>query len=76
MTIISTNAGDMGNAHAEFIGPLAEEGVLGMLAMIIIVAMVIYRATMYYSTITDSQNKILLLGILLGLVTYFVHGTK
>ncbi|MFN8144106.1 MAG: O-antigen ligase family protein [Bacteroidia bacterium] len=75
MTIISTNAGDMGNAHSEFIGPLAEEGVLGMLAMIIIVAMVIYRATMYYSTITDSQNKILLLGILLGLVTYFVHGT-
>lgn len=75
MTIISTNAGDMGNAHSEFIGPLAEEGVLGMLAMIIIVAMVIYRATMYYSTITDSQNKILLLGILLGLVTYFIHGT-
>ncbi len=75
MTIISTNAGDMGNAHSEFIGPLAEEGVLGMVAMILIVIAVIYRATMFYSASNDSQNKILLLGILLGLVTYFVHGT-
>jgi len=75
MTIISTNAGDMGNAHSEFIGPLAEEGVLGMVAMILIVIMVIYRATLFYSASGDPQNKILLLGILLGLVTYFVHGT-
>ncbi|HRH65045.1 MAG TPA: O-antigen ligase family protein [Bacteroidia bacterium] len=75
MTIISTNAGDMGNAHSEFIGPLAEEGVLGMVAMILIVIAVIYRATMFYSISSDKQNKILLLGILLGLVTYFVHGT-
>ncbi|MCK5338380.1 MAG: O-antigen ligase family protein, partial [Bacteroidales bacterium] len=28
-TIISTNAGDMGNAHSEYIGPLSESGILG-----------------------------------------------
>jgi len=26
LTIISTNAGDLGNAHSEYIGPLAEQG--------------------------------------------------
>ena len=30
-TIISTNYGDMGNAHSEYIGPLSESGVLGMI---------------------------------------------
>ncbi|MDZ7848941.1 MAG: O-antigen ligase family protein [Owenweeksia sp.] len=37
-TIISTNAGDMGNAHSEYIGPLAESGLPGMLSVLAIVA--------------------------------------
>jgi len=28
-TLISTNFGDRGNAHSEYIGPLAEEGLPG-----------------------------------------------
>lgn len=75
MTIISTNAGDMGNAHSEFIGPLAEQGVPGMLTVILIIVVLIYRSTILYSTSTDEKVKTLTLGILLGLVTYFVHGT-
>jgi O-antigen ligase len=75
MTIISTNAGDMGNAHSEFIGPLSEEGVLGMMAMIFIVIAVIYRGSVLYSTATSSNIRLLTLGALLGLITYFVHGT-
>ncbi len=75
MTIISTNAGDMGNAHSEYIGPLSEEGVLGMLAMILIVIAVIYRGTILYSSSKNSHVRLLTLGILLGLITYFVHGT-
>ena len=74
-TIISTNAGDSGNAHSEFIGPLSEEGVFGMLAMILIVITVIYRSSILYSTAKDPNIRLLTLGILLGLVTYFVHGT-
>jgi O-antigen ligase len=74
MTIISTNAGDMGNAHSEYIGPLAEEGVLGMIAVILIVITVFYRGTMLYSGVKDPNIRRLSLGILLGLVTYFVHG--
>ncbi len=75
MTIISTNAGDMGNAHSEYIGPLAEEGVLGMLAVILIVSTVIYRSTKLYSSARDPNIRLLTLGILLGLITYFIHGT-
>src|SRR5687767_8132862 len=41
-TIISTNAGDKGNAHSEYIGPLAESGVLGLLTFLGIVGAVIY----------------------------------
>ena len=74
-TIISTNAGDSGNAHSEFIGPLSEEGVFGMLAMVFIVITVIYRSSILYSTSKDPNIRLLTLGILLGLVTYFVHGT-
>lgn len=74
MTIISTNAGDRGNAHSEYIGPLAESGVLGMLAMIAIVFTFIYRASKMYLSSKDPYVRTLTLGILLGLITYFVHG--
>jgi O-antigen ligase len=35
-TNISTNMGDRGNAHSEYIGPLAEQGVFGMLTYVLI----------------------------------------
>lgn len=75
MTIISTNAGNRGNAHSEYIGPLAESGVIGMASMILLVITTLYSATMVYSRTKDRQLRILMLGVLLGLVTYFVHGT-
>ena len=75
MTIISTNAGNGGNAHSEFIGPLSEEGVFGMLAMVLLVITVIYRSSKLYSTSKDPNIRLLTLGILLGVITYFVHGT-
>ena len=75
MTIISTNAGDMGNAHSEFIGPLAEQGFPGMIAMIVFVIVVLYCGANYFSKSDHVENKKWILGILLGLVTYFVHGT-
>ncbi|MFM7728494.1 MAG: O-antigen ligase family protein, partial [Flavobacteriales bacterium] len=43
MTIISTNAGNRGNAHSEYIGPLAESGILGMATMILLVLVTVYK---------------------------------
>jgi len=74
MTVISTNAGDRGNSHSEYIGPLAESGVLGAVTFIIIVIVVTYRGTKLYLRSTDKEIKLLTLGILIGLITYFVHG--
>ena len=57
MTVISTNAGDRGNAHSEYIGPLAEEGVLGTATFIFIIIAMIYRAAMLYSKSRNQQGS-------------------
>lgn len=73
-TIISTNLGNMGNAHSEYLGPLAEQGILGMLSFLaIVVAVFILAFTLYYK-LEDMESKIIVVSIFLGLVTYFVHG--
>ena len=73
-TIISTNAGNKGNAHSEYIGPLAESGVLGLVTFAAIVAMIFYSGISLYYNMEKSSLRALLLAIILGLITYFVHG--
>lgn len=73
-TIISTNAGDGGNAHSEYIGPLAEQGVLGCVAIISILITVSVTATRIIYKTRNREMKITAIGIFLGLVTYFIHG--
>jgi len=73
-TIISTNAGDMGNAHSEYIGPLCESGVLGTLTFLGIVVTIIWTGWRLYYKLTDKIHRGLMLSILLGMVTYFLHG--
>ncbi len=73
-TIISTNAGDRGNAHSEYIGPLAESGVLGLVTFALVLIAVVYRFTILYSNSMDREIRLLTLSIFLGLVTYLVHG--
>lgn len=73
-TIISTNAGDMGNAHSEYIGPLAESGLPGMLSvMLIVVVSLVYGIRVYYKT-EDRELKYIALAAILGLITYWTHG--
>ena len=74
-TIISTNAHDLGNAHSEYIGPLAESGIFGFLNMILLLCTVLYSALSLYNKIEDKELKAFLLSITLGLITYFIHGT-
>jgi len=74
-TIISTNLGDMGNAHSEYIGPLAESGFIGMFSFIAILIAVIYTGLKVYRKSENRQSRLLALIITLGLITYFVHGT-
>ncbi|MEI8006591.1 MAG: O-antigen ligase family protein [Bacteroidota bacterium] len=73
-TLISTNAGDRGNSHSEYIGPLAEQGILGTLIVFtlfiysIVVAMRVYRRS------KEKEIRMMTLAIMLGLITYYFHG--
>lgn len=73
-TIISTNKGDGGNAHSEYLGPLAESGLLGMLTFIAIVVTVLYTAFTLYARLADPKLKGYVLAAILGLITYYAHG--
>ena len=73
-TIISTNFGEGGNAHSEYIGPLAEQGVPGSIAFILIGIVVIYRASRLIINCDDERVKLVAKGLVLGLITYWVHG--
>jgi len=73
-TIISSNAGDMGTAHNEYLGPLSESGLIGMLLIIALVIASCYYALTLLNKIKEKEIRLLLLVVFLGLVTYFVHG--
>jgi len=74
-TLISTNFGDKGNAHSEYIGPLAESGLIGMLSILGIILFTILTGLRVYNMSGNREIKMLSLSILLGLITYFFHGT-
>ena len=74
-TIISTNTGDGGNAHSEYLGPLAETGILGTLTFLLVVLTIIYTSVRVYKKPTLSpEMKNVVLICFLGLVSYFIHG--
>ena len=73
-TIISTNYGDMGNAHSEYIGPMSESGILGMLSFLGILATVIITGLRVYRRAENKEVKLMSLMIMLGLITCYVHG--
>lgn len=73
-TIISTNAGDMGNAHSEYIGPLAESGFVGALSVLAIVFLTITTGVRVYYKMPSRELKIIAMATLMGLITYWAHG--
>ncbi|MBR3698545.1 MAG: O-antigen ligase family protein [Bacteroidales bacterium] len=73
-TIISTNAGDGGNAHSEYIGPLAEQGFMGTILMLAFVITVVYTGLKAYNKAKNKKAKVLVLGATLAFFGYFVHG--
>ncbi len=74
-TVISTNFGEKGNAHSEYIGPLAEEGVIGLLSVLgIVITVLLTGAKLIYHS-PNKKTRIFAMAITLGLITYFVHGT-
>jgi putative inorganic carbon (HCO3(-)) transporter len=73
-TVISTNFGDKGNAHSEYLGPLSEQGLIGAIIVIILVLSVMFLGYRLVYTVKDKSMRILTITILMGMSTYFVHG--
>ena len=74
LTLISTNAGDLGNAHSEYIGPMSESGLLGgitIIAIILCFTIIGVKLTLFAA---DESIRLMALAILLGMYTYFIHG--
>jgi O-antigen ligase len=73
-TPISTDAGDRGNAHSEYLGPLSESGLLGSLTFIAIVIVTLITGFRVYKKVETKVLKIFTLSLVLGLITYYTHG--
>lgn len=73
-TIISTNVGDGGNAHSEYLGPLSESGIGGMATFLIIIITVLYTGIKVWGKLDDKRLKGIVLAAITGLFTYYIHG--
>ncbi len=75
LTIISTNFGDGGNAHSEYLGIMAESGFVGLLTFLFLVGAIFYQSiTLYVKWPSeDTEMRAIIMTIILSLVTYFVH---
>ncbi len=74
LTIISTYQGDVGNAHSEYLGPLAEQGVFGPLLFLLVIALTLYYGIRAVNKTSDSRLHSLGLAAVVGLFTYYMHG--
>ncbi len=73
-TQISTDFGTMGTAHSEYLGPLAETGVLGLLSILLVIGATLYTGIRVYLTSKKRSIRIFSLAVLVGLVSYYMHG--
>ncbi|HTA62093.1 MAG TPA: O-antigen ligase family protein [Bacteroidia bacterium] len=73
-SLISTNAGTNGNAHSEYLGPLSEQGILGIVWVVALLFTVLNTGfKVVYNNKNKTQRTLAVL-LLTGLITYFVHG--
>ena len=74
LSTISTNAGDLGNAHSEYIGPLTEQGVPGVALVALLFLTTFATGVRVYRTAKDPHVARMALAFTLSLLTYYIHG--
>ncbi len=74
LSTISTNAGDLGNAHSEYIGPMTEQGLPGVLLVVALFLTTFATGVRVYRTAKDPAVGRMALAFTLSLFTYYVHG--
>ena len=73
LTIISTNSGDLGDAHSEFFSAMSEMGFIGLILWAALVLVTISTAFKVIYTTTVLKVKLTATLVLLGLITYYAH---
>lgn len=73
-TSLSTNNGEVGNAHSEYLGALAESGWPGFLIFVLLVLAILKTAFVIFKRNFVSQDRIIAMGVICGLISYFIHG--
>ncbi len=74
LSTISTNAGDLGNAHSEYIGPMTEQGLPGVGLVVALFLATFATGVRVYRTAKDPAVGRMALAFTLSLLTYYVHG--
>ncbi len=72
-TVISTNAGNRGTAHSEYLLVLSEEGLLGGICLISIFILIIITAVKNNKNVKNSKIRLLNMIVMLGIFTYLFH---
>ena len=73
-TIISTNYGEGGNAHSEYLGSLVDSGIPGLILYFLLLFLSIRKGIIIWETHWDKQIRNMALALVAGLMTYAVHG--
>ena len=73
-TKISTNMHDVGGVHSEYLGPLSETGLIGLITFLVMVGAIVSTGMRVYYTAQTRLIQLVALSCLLGMVTYLTHG--
>jgi O-antigen ligase len=71
---ISTNFAEGGGSHSEYLGPMSEQGFMAPLLFIGLIIAVAQTTATFLKKSRNKSDIYLARGVLLGLVTYWVHG--
>lgn len=72
-TIISTNEGTVGNAHSEYLGALADSGLLGMLGFILTGLVMLSIGFRVYFRAKKHFDRLFIISLTMGIATYLIH---
>lgn len=73
-TAISTDFGDAGNAHSEYLGALSESGLPGALFFLLITVTAVITGIRVWYRGRRGREGVFVPALLTGLITYAVHG--
>ncbi|MBN2745763.1 MAG: O-antigen ligase family protein [Bacteroidales bacterium] len=72
-TVISVNTGTQGTAHSEYLLILSEQGLPGLISLVLIFGFIISVAVRNHHLLKNQKLRMLNLTLLLGLSTYLAH---